>query len=94
MPNWQGKKSGGTHTTLIDAAAPLIQAAEKLPEVTKIVLGFIKATPGKKGHRRVKFATTRSGLLLTVRGNTSIQRIRIYTASPKVVQQELEKVRL
>jgi hypothetical protein len=94
MPNWQGKKSGGTHTTLIDAAESFVKTAEKLPEVTKIVLGFIKATPGKKGHRRVKFATTRSGLLLTVRGNTSVQEVRIYTASPGVVQQELEKVRL
>ena len=94
MPNWQGKKSGGTHTTLIDAAEPLVKASEKLPEVTKIVLGFIKATPGKKGQKRVKFTITRSGLLLTVRGNTSVQEVRIYTASPAIVQQELEKVRL
>ncbi|TSC56591.1 MAG: hypothetical protein Greene071421_103 [Parcubacteria group bacterium Greene0714_21] len=94
MPNWQGKKSGGTHTTLIDAAEPLVKAAEKLPEVTKIVLGFIKATPGKKGKRRVKFTITRSGFLMIVRGNTSVQEIRIYTDSPKEVKQNLEKVRL
>ena len=94
MPTWQGKKSGGTHTTLIDAAEPLIKAAEKLPEVTKIVLGFIKPTPGKHGKRRVKFAITRSGLLMTVRGNTSVQEIHIYTDSPKEVKQNLEKVRL
>ena len=94
MPNWQGKKSRGTHITLIDAAEPLVKTAEKLPEVTKIVLGFIKATPGKKGQKRVKFTITRSGLLLTVRGNTSVQEVRIYTASPAIVQQALEKVRL
>lgn len=35
MPTWQGKKSGGGHTTLIEAAVPLVKAAEKLPEVTK-----------------------------------------------------------
>ena len=94
MPNWQGKKSGGTHTIFIEAAESLIKAAEKLPEVTKIALGFIKVTPRRTGIRRVKFQRTASGLLMTVRGNTSVQRIRVYTASPDVVQQELGKVRL
>ena len=94
MPNWQGKKSGGTHTTLIDAAEPLIKVAEKLPEVTKIALGFIKVTPRRTGIRRVKFQRTASGLLMTVRGNTSVQAVRIYTALPDIVQQSLEKIRL
>ena len=49
MPKWQGKKSGGSHTTLIEAAVPLIREAEKLAEVTKIALGFIKSTPGQRG---------------------------------------------
>lgn len=94
MPKWQGKKAGGSHTTLIEAAEPLVKAAEKLPEVSKIALGFIKSTPGKKGKRRVKLRKTRSGLLMTVRGNTSVQEIHIYTDSPDAVQQILEKVRL
>ncbi len=94
MPKWQGKKSGGTHTTLIEAAVPLIKEAEKLSEVTKIALGFIKSTPGQRGTKRVKFQRTASGLLMTVRGNTSVQAIRIYTASPDIVQQSLEKVRM
>ncbi|MDO8474527.1 MAG: DUF2103 domain-containing protein [bacterium] len=94
MAKWQGKKSGGTHTTLIEAAEPLVRAAEKLPEVAKISLGFIKSTPGQRGTKRVKFKRSTSGLLMTVRGNTSVQAIRIYTASPDIVQQELEKIRL
>ena len=94
MSKWQGKKSGGTHTTLIEAAVPLIKEAEKLLEVTKIALGFIKSTPGQRGTKRVKFQRSTSGLLMTVRGHTSVQAIRIYTTSPDVVQQSLEKVRL
>ena len=94
MPKWQGKKSGGSHTTLIEAAEPLVKAAEKLSEVTKIALGFIKSTPGQRGTKRVKFVKSMSGLLMTVRGNTSVQAIRIYTATPDIVQQVLGKVSL
>jgi len=94
MPKWQGKKSGGSHTTLIEAAVPLIREAEKLAEVTKIALGFIKSTPGQRGTERVKFKRSMSGLLMTVRGHTSVQAIRIYTVFPDIVQQSLEKVRM
>lgn len=94
MSKWQGKKSGGSHTTLIEAAVSLVRKAEKLSEVTKIALGFIKSTPGQRGVKRVKFKRSMSGLLMTVRGNTSVQAIRIYTTSPDIVQQSLEKIRL
>ena len=94
MSKWQGKKSGGSHTTLIEAAVPLVKEAEKLFEVTKISLGFIKSTPGQRGAKRVKFKRSTSGLLMTVRGNTSVQAIRVYTASPDIVQQILEKIHL
>ncbi len=94
MSKWQGKKSGGTHTTLIEAAVPLVKEAEKLSEVSKISLGFIKVTPGKRGKRGVKFSLIVGGLLAKVRGNTSVQEIRIYTVFPDVVQQTLERIRL
>lgn len=94
MPTWQGKKSGGSHTTLIDAAEPLVERAEKMPQVTKIALGYIKPTPGKTGKRRVKFTPIQGGIKATIRGNTSIQEIWIYTNSPEQVQQELEKIQL
>ena len=94
MSKWQGKKSGGSHTTLIEAAVPLVKEAEKLSEVTKISLGFIKSTLGQRGAKRVKFKRSTSGLLMTVRGNTSVQAIRVYTASPDIVQQILEKIHL
>lgn len=94
MSKWQGRKAGRSHTTLIEVAVPLIRKAEKLPQVTKIALGFIKSTPGQRGAKRVKFARSTSGLLMTVRGNTSVQAIRIYTAAPDIVQQSLEKISL
>lgn len=94
MPTWQGKKSAGSHTTLIEAVQPLIKEAEKISEVGRIALGIIKPTPGRTGKRRVKFIKINGGLLLKVRGNTSVQEIRIYTDYPNKVQRLLQVVRL
>jgi hypothetical protein len=93
-PKWQGEKSGGSHTTLIEVAGPLIGAAEKMPEVKKISLGHITVTRGSRGKRGMKFAPLRGGLKVRVRGNTSVQEIWIYTDFPKEVQQQLEKIKL
>jgi len=41
-PHRAGKKFTSSHTTLIDAAEELVDAAAKLSEVTKISLGEIK----------------------------------------------------
>ena len=89
---WQGEKSAGSHTTLIEAAKPLIKRAEGLPGVRKIALGFIKVTPGSRGRRGMKFTVLSGVLKVTVRGNTSVQEIWIYTDSPAKVQQQLEGV--
>lgn len=91
MPKWQGPKSGGSHTTLIDAAVPVVRAAAKLSKVKRIAPGFIKPTPGKTGLRRVDFERINGGLLVKVRGNTAIQEIRIYTDYPDEVQRLLEE---
>ncbi len=88
-PKWQGKKSAGSHTTLIEAALPLVKEAEELEAVKRISLGYIKATPGTPGKRGVKFAFIQGGLLAKVRGNTAIQEIRIYTDFPQEVQKVL-----
>ena len=46
-------KTGGkittSHTSIIDAALPVVEAAEKLPEVTKISLGIIKQVGKSRG---------------------------------------------
>jgi hypothetical protein len=77
------KKVTRSHTTIIDAARPLLQAAEKSEHVTKISLGIIKNIgTGKTG---LKFQPTTGGMKVVVRGNTTIQELYIYT-------KEVEKV--
>lgn len=94
MAKWQGAKAGGTHTTVIEAALPLIKVAEKMDAVKKIVPGYIQPTPGRTGERRVRFKPISGGIRITVRGNVAIQEIYIYTDSPKEVQEHLAQVRL
>jgi len=93
-PKWQGKKSTGSHTSLIPQAQTIIEKAEKLLEVSKISLGIIKSTPGTRGKIGIKCVHTDSGLKVTVRGNSSVQEIWMYTNSPKQVQTILEAVDL
>ena len=92
MPNWQGKKSAGSHTTLIEAAVPFVKQAQGMERVKKISLGIIKPTPNIVGRRRIKFTAMSGGLKATIRGNTSLQEIRIYTSNVDEVKKELEKV--
>ena len=91
-PKWQGRKHAGSHTTLIEAAEPLVKEAEKLEAVKRISLGYIKPTPGTPGKRGVKFSLISGGLKAKVRGNTAIQEIYIYTRSPQEVQEVLGKI--
>ena len=66
--------------SLIDAAFPIVETAEKLPEVNKISLGIIKQVGKSRGLRRIKFLPIVGGWKLTVRGSASVQEIFIYTA--------------
>ena len=50
-----GGKITASHTSIIDAALPIVDAAEKLPEVTKISLGIIKQVGRGGRQRRIKF---------------------------------------
>ena len=85
-----GGKFTKSHTTLIDAAIPIVDRASDMPEVTKISLGEIR-TIGK-GLRGVKFHPINGGWRLVVRGNTTIQDIYIYTGSPEKTKWELSKL--
>ena len=75
-----GGKYGGSHTTVIPAAAFLTDIADQQPEVTKISLGYIKAgLPSIEGKRRAKITERQGNLLLSVRDNTSHQEVTVYT---------------
>ena len=85
----QGGKMGGRHTTVIDAAQQVVNLAHKMPEVTKVVAGFI--TPGiKGGQQRIKIKEMVGGLLLVVRGSASMQEVRVYSNNIKKTQRTFE----
>ncbi len=88
-----GGKIGGKHTTLIDAALPLVIQACKLPTVRKVTLNTIRYVNSKQGGpNRVKFRIINGGLQAKVRGNASIQFICIYCSEPEQTQERLEQV--
>jgi len=64
-----------------------VDAAMKLPEVTKISLGEIKVIG--RGMANTKFIEIDSGFKCVVRGNTSRQYIFIYSDNPAVTRAKL-----
>ncbi len=85
-----GGKYAGSHTTVIPAAALLTDVASRLPEVTKISLGFV--TSGLRsvgGLRRAKVTERGGNLLVSVRDNTSLQQVVIYSADLQATKRAL-----
>ena len=74
-----GKKITASHTSIIDAAFPVVAAAEKLPQVTKISLGIIKQVGKSRGQHRIKLLPIFGGWKITVRGSSTVQEIYVYT---------------
>ena len=94
MPTWHGKKAPRKgHSSVIEAAMPIIKAAEKLDAVKRISPGLIKSIGGKSGEKRAKFLEVRGGLRVTISGG-GVQTIYIYTSEPQQVREVLEKVEL
>lgn len=73
-----GGKFTGSHTTVIDKALGSIDAAAKLPCVSKIVLGLIEAVRSKTP--RLKFNETPTGWEVVVYSQITLQTIYIYTS--------------
>lgn len=81
-----GGKVTRAHTTAIAEAGQVVKAADRLPEVSKIVLGVI--TQGlPRGQARVKCLPITGGLRVEVRGASSKQQIFVYTSD--AIQTEL-----
>lgn len=78
MGNYKrGKGIAGKHSTIIDAARPVVEAVRKLPD-TRITLGFITTVKGK-AHRKVKFFETDSGFRMKITGNIYVQEFYVIT---------------
>ena len=74
-----GRKITTSHTSIIDAAIPVVKAAERLPDVSKISLGIIKQVGKSRGQHRLKFQPIVGGWKITVRGSSTVQEIYVYT---------------
>jgi len=82
-----GGKLTRNHTTLIDAAAPVVDFLQECDVVSKISLGIIKNIG--KGAPGLKFHPVTGGWRVVVRGNVSLQEIVVYTEEPHKVYREL-----
>jgi len=87
-----GGKLTRSHTTLIDAAIPVVELLQAFPAVTKISLGLIKSIG--KGPQNLKLMPQVGGWKLVIRGNTSLQEITVYTTDPEAVRELLSPLKL
>lgn len=81
------------HTTLIDAAEDLVKAATRIPEVSRVVPGFIKTGIKALHHHqnRVKITHQEGCIVLVVRGRISVQEIRVYADDTQIVLEKLAR---
>jgi len=85
-----GGKIGGRHTTVIDAARPVVDFLLKNPAVTSIAVGHIKMGIGT-GPQRMKIKEETGCLLVKIRGSASIQEIRIFAKRLTEIKNDLEE---
>lgn len=76
---WAGKL-GGTHSTVIEAAWRFLPAVIKEKSVEKISLGFITAGKHSTGRNSVKISDACGCILLSVRGASAHQEIRVFAS--------------
>lgn len=88
-----GKKYTASHTTIIDASAPLVDFAHDHILITKINLGIIKSIPSSKGNliRRIKCIQEPACLFVKVRGNRAIQELRFFSNQVSQFEKEFKK---
>ena len=90
----RGKKFNSRHSTVIENAVPILNAAKKLAEVHKIVLGVIRSLRPAEPHLR--FSPVPSGLKVQVRGRTAVQIFYVYTNDPahteRILTEEWDKL--
>jgi len=83
----KGSKVTRSHTNVIEAAIPAVNAAKMSPRVSKIVIGVIKST--RTGQPHIKFTPIQAGLRMQVRGNSAVQIFFVYTDWPDEVMREI-----
>ena len=89
MNHRAGGKLTRSHTTLIDAAVPVVDFLQDHAGVTKISLGLIKVIG--KGPKSLKFHPVTGGWKLVIRGTVSLQELVAYTPDPGQLRSEILK---
>jgi hypothetical protein len=84
----RGPKFNGKHSTVIQTAIPMVEAAKECEFVTKIALGII--TPLRAGKPHLKFTPMTGGLKMQVRGANAVQIFWLYTTRPDDTIREIE----
>ncbi|MDP3993066.1 MAG: DUF2103 domain-containing protein [bacterium] len=80
MSQLVGKKISGSHTSRIDVAESVIEAASSLDCVSKIILGVIKRVKSPAVGKSLKISDVPAGIRVKVRGPKSVQELFIYTS--------------
>lgn len=81
---------GGRHTTVIDAAAKIVDFLLKQSDVSNIIAGHIKSGIGS-AQQRIKIRKEAGCLSVMVRGGASIQEIKVFSQNLTAVQEALEQ---
>jgi len=90
MGHIAGKGVSKQHSTVIEAALPVVKFLQKVSEVSNISLGRLDVHLPTTGWR-IKITEMRGGMKLQVRGTSSIQQLMIYTTDLSGVQEKLVK---
>ncbi|PID52635.1 MAG: hypothetical protein CR972_00990 [Candidatus Moraniibacteriota bacterium] len=85
-----GGKMGGKHTTLIDAAQPVVDYLMRNSHISNIIAGHITMRLKTAPHR-LKIIEESGCLLLKVRGTASIQEIRVFASDLDIVKDDISK---
>lgn len=84
-----GGKIGGKHTTVIDAAKPVVDFLLKHINVATVTVGHIKMGI-KTAQKRLKIKEESGCLLIKVRGTASVQELRVFSQNLEKVKSALE----
>jgi hypothetical protein len=82
---WRGKLRG-PHSTVIEAAWRFLPQVLRDPSITGISPGFITAGKRSSGRSSIKISDEDGWLLLSVRGGTAHQELRIFTSDAQTAK--------
>ena len=91
MPHAAGQKIAGSHASLIDTAVTVVEAANSLDCVSKIVLGVIQQIKSAPVDKSLKITEVPAGLKVRVRGPKTVQQLFIYTHDRAVTTAALDR---